>query len=431
MGRASALPATVRSVAPLLLALSVWGAMATQTADGAVGSRATVDRLDFAPIVSRVLTRPTPVKGTDGRFHIVYEVVLTNNTPVTLAVESLEVRDTRTRKALASLSGPALAANMGPLAGPAANDPNDPSNLKPAAGLVDQAATSDAATTMASSQTSVVWLDLEVRSARPRRLEHFIVASSRPPPGQQFSFSGLIGRVQTGGTPVVIGPPVGPGLWVADEGCCTNPTHHRRALPGFNGELLAVNRFAIDWVLVDSRHRAWIGDPTQLSSYLSYRQPLIAAASGRVVGTHDGVPNNPPQGVLAGSPPINDFAGNWVSIRIAPRRYLLYAHMVPGSVRVRTGQQVRRGQVIGLLGNSGNSSTPHLHFQVSDRPGFAPVDSLPYVFDRFAFLGQITDEFSDETLALRPTGDLAFAPSGAPRVRRQEMPLDRNVLRFR
>ena len=148
------------------------------------------------------------------------------------------------------------------------------------------------------------------------------------------------------------------------------------------------------------------------------------------MGTHDGVPSNPPQGVLAGSPPINDFAGNWVSIRIAPRRYLLYAHMVPGSVRVRTGQQVRRGQVIGLLGNSGNSSTPHLHFQVSDRPGFAPVDSLPYVFDRFAFVGQITDEFSDETLALQPTGDLAFAPSGAPRVRRQERPLDRNVLRF-
>jgi len=320
---------------------------------------------------------------------------------------------------------------MGPLAGPAANDPNDPSNLNPGAGLVDQAATPDAATTMASSQTSVVWLDLKVRSARPRSLEHFIVVSSRPPSGQQASFSGLIGRVQTGGAPVVIGPPVGRGIWVADEGCCTNPTHHRRALPGFNGELLPVNRFAIDWVLVDSRHRAWIGDPTQLSSYLSYRQPLIAAASGRVVGSHDGVANNPPQGVLAGSPPINDFAGNWVSIRIAPRRYLLYAHMVPGSVRVRRGQQVRRGQVLGLLGNSGNSSTPHLHFQVSDRPGFAPVDSLPYVFDRFALLGQITDEFSDETLAERPSGDLAFTPSGPPRVRKQEMPLDRNVVRFR
>jgi Peptidase family M23 len=430
MGRANASRMRVRSLAPLLLALGVWGAIPTGTAVGAVGRGVAVDRLDFAPIVSSVLTRPTPVKATDGRFHIVYEVLLTNNVPNTMAVESFEVRDARTRRVLARLSGPALAANMGPLAGPPATDPDDaPSDLNPAAGLSEQAA-SDASTTMASSQTSAVWLDLKVGSARPRSLEHLITASSRPPPGAQFSFSGLVGRVRTGGTPVVIGPPVGPGLWVADEGCCTNPTHHRRALPGFNGELLAVNRFAIDWVLVDSSHRAWIGDPTRLSSYLSYRQPLIAAASGRVVGTHDGVPNNPPQGVLTGSPPIKDFAGNWVSIRIGPRRYLLYAHMVPGSVRVRPGQQVRRGQVIGLLGNSGNTSTPHLHFQVSDRPGFAPVDSLPYVFDRFAFLGQITDEFTDENLAVRPTGELAFAPSGPPRVRRQELPLDRNVLRF-
>jgi hypothetical protein len=417
----------VRWIATLLVILGVWATLPTVEADGATGP---ADRLDFAPIASSVLTRPVPVKGTDGRFHIVYEVLLTNNTPVPMGVEGFEVRDARTRRVLARLSGPSLAANMGPVAGPPAPSTNDPPDLKPVAALSEDAG-SDAATSMASSQTSVVWLDVKVRSARPRLLEHHIVASSRPPPGTQFSFSGLVGRVQTGGAPVVIGPPVGPGIWVADEGCCTNPTHHRRAVPAFNGELLAVNRFAIDWVLVDSSHRAWIGDPTRLSSYLSYRQPLIAAASGRVVSTHDGVHSNPPQGVLPGSPPIKDFAGNYASIRIGPRRFLLYAHMVPGSLRVRKGQQVRRGQVIGLLGNSGNSSTPHLHFQVSDRPGFAPVDSLPFVFNRFALLGQITDEFSDEDLALRPTGDLAFAPAGPPRLRRQELPLDRNVLRFR
>jgi hypothetical protein len=416
----------VRWIATLLVILGACATLATVDANGAAGH---ADRLDFAPIASSVLTRPTPVKGTDGRVHIVYEVVLTNNTPVTMGIDGFEVRDARTRRVLARLSGPTLAASMGPVAGPPATSTNEPPDLKPAAGLSEEAA-SDAATTMASSQTSVVWLDLKVDSARPRLLEHRLVASSRPPPGTQFSFSGLVGRIHTGGAPVVIGPPVGPGIWVADEGCCTNPTHHRRAVPAFNGELLAVNRFAIDWVLVDGSHRAWIGDPTRLSSYLSYRQPLIAGASGRVVSAHDGVHNNPPQGVLTGSPPINDFAGNYVSIRIGPRRYLLYAHMVPGSLRVRKGQQVRRGQVIGLLGNSGNSSTPHLHFQVSDRPGFAPVDSLPFVFNRFALLGQITDEFSDETLALRPTGDLAFAPAGAPRLRRQELPLDRNVLRF-
>jgi len=55
--------------------LGVWAASATVTADGAAGHTAGADRLDFAPIVSTVLTTPTPVKGTDGRFHIVYEVV--------------------------------------------------------------------------------------------------------------------------------------------------------------------------------------------------------------------------------------------------------------------------------------------------------------------------------------------------------------------
>src|SRR3954451_18488498 len=102
----------------------------------------------------------------------------------------------------------------------------------------------------------------------------------------------------------------------------------------------------------------------------------------------------------------------------------------PAPCACTPGSECGVARSIGLLGNSGNSSTPHLHFQVSDRPGFAPVDSLPYVFNRFAFLGQITDEFTDENLALRPTGDLAFAPSGSPRVRRQELRLDRNVLRF-
>ena len=65
------------------------------------------------------------------------------------------------------------------------------------------------------------------------------------------------------------------------------------------------------------------------------------------------------------------------------------------------------------------------------RPFVISMPNLGSFVNRFALLGQITDEFSDETLALRPTGDLAFAPAGAPRLRRQELPLDRNVLRFR
>jgi hypothetical protein len=71
MDGANASRTRVRRLVPLVLALVLWAAIGTGTADGAVGSRAHVDRLAFAPIVSSVLTRPTPVKGTDGRFHIV------------------------------------------------------------------------------------------------------------------------------------------------------------------------------------------------------------------------------------------------------------------------------------------------------------------------------------------------------------------------
>ena len=104
--------------------------------------------------------------------------------------------------------------------------------------------------------------------------------------------------------------------------------------------------------------------------------------------------------------------------------------MKPGSVRVREGDRVRRGQRLGTLGNSGNSATPHLHLQVQTTRSFAS-DGLPFVFERFRFLGRITSpDLSDETLGLRPDGLLPFAPATSPGTRRHQMPLDRSVVRF-
>ena len=75
------------------------------------------------------------------------------------------------------------------------------------------------------------------------------------------------------------------------------------------------------------------------------------------------------------------------------------------------------------LGNSGNSATPHLHLQVQTTRSFAS-DGLPFIFERFQFLGQITEPgFSDETLGLRPNGQLPFAPARGPGTRRRQMPL--------
>ena len=166
-----------------------------------------------------------------------------------------------------------------------------------------------------------------------------------------------------------------------------------------------------------------------MSSYLSYGQPLIAAAAGKVVTARDEFPDQPPPDNPT-PPPLADLPGNHVTLRVAPNRYMIYAHMKPGSVRVRVGERVRRGQMLGKLGNSGNSATPHLHLQVQTTRSFVS-DGLPFVFKRFRFLGQVTSpDLSDEILGLRPNGQLPFAPASDPGTRRHQMPLDRNVVRF-
>ena len=222
---------------------------------------------------------------------------------------------------------------------------------------------------------------------------------------------------------------MGSGIWGAGEGCCDNDTHHRRGLLVVNGKEVVPQRFAIDWMRLDEQHRAWVGDPHQLSSYLSYGQPELAAAAGKVVVARDGFPDQPPPDNPV-PPTFRDLPGNRVVLRVAPGMYLLYAHMKPGSVRVREGERVRRGQMLGKLGNSGNSATPHLHFQVRATRSFAS-DGLPFVFDRFKYLGQVIGpDLSDEVLGLRPDGLLPFAPASNPGTRRNQMPLDRSVVRF-
>jgi hypothetical protein len=365
-------------------------------------------------LAARVLSRPSAVRATDGRFHIAYELVLTNMTQSAVKVERVDVRDAKTHRVLQSLSGRALSSRMNPVA--ASNTGAKPSHP----------------TLMSSSGSSIVWLDDTVRSKAdiPGVLEHLVVASTVPPKGQKpLRFSSLVGRVSLRSGPrVVLGPPVRSGIWLAMEGCCDFNTHHRRGLLVVDGNMVVPQRFAIDWILLDRQHRAWVGNPVRLSSYFSYGQPEIAVAAGTIVVARDGITNSPPPHDPT-PPPLAQLTGNYVELRVSPGIYVTYAHMKPGSVRVHVGQHVRRGQLLGELGNSGNSATPHLHLQVQITPSFVS-DGLPYVFDRFDLLGQITEPVTDSTLGLRPNGKLPFAPARHPGIRRDEMPLNLNVVRF-
>src|SRR5918998_4076013 len=88
------------------------------------------------------------------------------------------------------------------------------------------------------------------------------------------------------------------------------------------------------------------------------------------------------------------FGGNQVVVRIGHGVYAQYYHLQPGSINVQKGEHVKTGQLIGKLGNSGNSFAPHLHFELSSGPDVFTSNSLPFVFDRYMWAGSVDLEKS-------------------------------------
>lgn len=376
----------------------------------------------FTAVTASTLTVPEPFEGSDGRIHLAYELLLTNPTALPVRISQVQVLDASTRRALLSLTGTALSAEFTPLGAPSGDEgTDDPAN--PAR-----------STTIPSSATWVVWLDASLPAGGqvPRRLEHRVAGAVVLPGGAApVRFDDVIRPVDTSRNhATVLNPPVKGGIWYMSEGCCTRNTHHRRGLAPINGQLSVPQRFAIDFFMLDSQMRAWAGDPSKVTSYFSYRQPVIAAAAGTVVDSQDGLPNSTALPHPPPPPPIDQTVGNHVTVRISPGLYVLYAHFDPGTVKVRIGEKVARGQLLGLIGTSGNSTTPHLHFEVMTTPEFFPTDSTPYVFDRFRLLGRVPDRIWDDNLGLQPTGKLPFAPANPAVLHRDQLPLDRVVVRF-
>jgi murein DD-endopeptidase MepM/ murein hydrolase activator NlpD len=104
-------------------------------------------------------------------------------------------------------------------------------------------------------------------------------------------------------------------------------------------------------------------------------------------------------------------------IRIASNRYVTYAHLQPGSIQVHLHDQVPRGTVIARLGNSGNSTGPHLHFQVTDSDSVLQSEGVPYAFEKFTDLGPGSDYELDKhpsiprKLSLPADNDVIELPS--------------------
>lgn len=108
--------------------------------------------------------------------------------------------------------------------------------------------------------------------------------------------------------------------------------------------------------------------------------------------------------------------------------FAFYGHLQKGSVMVKRGDRVKRGQVLGRLGNSGNSSAPHLHFHIMNGPSVLGSDGLPYVIDRFRLAGQIPA--AQFAAADGVAGDWSQGLLTKPSPRRRQLPLDLAIIDF-
>lgn len=206
----------------------------------------------------------------------------------------------------------------------------------------------------------------------------------------------------SGAAAAVVGLPFRGEGWVATDSTNAGGTHRRTLIPQRDGggqpipgRFHAPERYAIDWVVADADGSRVNGPVDRNASYLAHGAEIIAVADGVVVDVRDGMPENTPP---YNPPGANEemAAGNYVMQDIGGGRYAFYAHLQPGSLRVRVGQPVVRGQALALLGNSGNSSEPHLHFHLSDANHPLQSEGLPFVHDCYHSVGQ-TAELNEET----------------------------------
>lgn len=352
------------------------------------------------PLELSVPSAPAPVRA-DGRSHLVYELHMTNFDPRgrDLKLVRLEVAPETGEKPLLTLDGEALA---GVLLQPGKRDAADKAVLS--GGI---------------RGVAFLWVDLEEGAPVPTGLVHRVTIQGET--GEK--------TVEGGRTPVkraaslALGPPLRGGGWVAAVGP-SNTSGHRRTFITLDGRPRIAQRFAVDFARLSDSGLPFQGDPTKNESWFGYGQDVLAVADGVVASVQDGIRENMPLSPeMAVKIDVFTAGGNYVILDLGEGRYAFFAHLQPGSLRVKPGDRVKRGQVLGLLGNSGNSDAPHLHFHVADADSPLGSEGQPYVFEKFEIEGRI--ESIDPLLAGQPA---KLSPSREPRSR--EVPVENVIVRF-
>ncbi|MBX9400304.1 peptidoglycan DD-metalloendopeptidase family protein [Lysobacter sp. BMK333-48F3] len=339
---------------------------------------------------------PAPFR-VEGRQRLMYELHLTNFSAEPVRLQRVEALDRDGGAVLASFAGAELGARRQ---------------------SIGQAATADAALRPGERVVVFVEFDLAAGAAPPTALRH------------RIGLLGERGEDEVEGAPVAVapastlllGPPLRGGPWAAVH-APQWPRGHRRVFYTLDGRARLPGRHAIDWVAIDSAGRRARGDADRAANSLGYGADVLAVADAQVVAARDGIAES---ATLSGrrKHSLDQAPGNYLVLALADGRYATYEHLRPGSLRVRVGERVRRGQTIAALGFTGDSTGPHLHFHVADGARPLASEGLPFEFERFERLGAYPqiDRLGRERWQ---------APAaGAAHERRGEAPASNSVVMF-
>ncbi|GAB4093185.1 M23 family metallopeptidase [Flaviaesturariibacter terrae] len=267
------------------------------------------------------------------------------------------------------------------------------------------------------------WIPLPPRAPAPVRLYQRLLLQLQ---GKKMALDLTplpVGKTEA----VVLAPPI-KGLWLVAQGVdpvVASTEGHNRLLYPYNGRIRLPQRFAVDWVRLGDSLKVFEGDSSRNENYAGYGADVYAVADGVVTEVQNDIPDNTPP-LMTVPRTAKTITGNYLVLRMKNGWSAFYGHLKPGSIRIKPGTRVRAGQVLAQVGNTGNSTGAHLHFQLQDGPHYYD-EGYPYVFASLLRQGRASKQDVDDMA----DHGRAFAGTLAPVALKMRMPVFGDIVLFR
>lgn len=315
-----------------------------------------------ATVSMSVVTQVIPFKSTDGIYNIAYHIKLSNFQLEGLELIKAEILNNDDQSILRTYADSTLAANF-----KAASDP-----LPTQQELYD-------GTEKLPNPYLLVWLRVDP-SKIPSTILHRMTFKETSGSLRQITVENITSVSNT--SPIVIASPVKGEYWYV-QGTTTDDPAHFAGIASLKGHTTCDGLFAVDMLLFNSAGQYFANTGMQNEDHFCYGQDLYAVADGIVVTARD-IYQDTPVGQLEHPNMLYEhYCGNEVVIDIGNGNFADYTHLKPGSVNVKVGDVVKKGDIVAKIGNSGASSGPHLHFEICCSNPPWHTYGVPYVIDKF------------------------------------------------